>query len=39
MMVSYFTPKGLEEDEEEYREFIGEEGEIMEETDLPADPH
>ena len=33
MMVSYFTPKGLEEDEEEYREFIGEEGEIMEETD------
>lgn len=29
MMVSYFTPKGLEEDEMGYSEFIGEEGEIV----------
>ena len=26
MMVSYFTPKGLEEEDLEYTEFIGEEG-------------
>ena len=39
MMVSYFTPKGLEEEDMGYTEFIGEEGEIVEEeiTQLDID--